>query len=157
MMAVWAISFCFTHFWGPGTADPETPASIGRTSPRNGAPADLTTDSLYCRELHSREGCQSCMMDHDGLYLESQNYVKSRPFGLFLKVLGHDFAYLWGPLPSPGMGCWYKHLWSVVLQYLPRPPNVPLLRALWSLLDGIWGVLKGSWGLLVFIATPLPK
>ena len=32
---------------------------------------------------------------------------------------------------------------------LPRPPNVPLLRALWSLLDGIWGVLKGSWGVLV--------
>ena len=27
--------------------------------------------------------------------------------------------------------------------------NVPLLRALWSLLDGIWGVLKGSWGVLV--------
>ena len=26
----------------------------------------------------------------------------------------------------------------------PRPPNVPLLRAFWSLLDGTWGVLKGS-------------
>ena len=25
-----------------------------------------------------------------------------------------------------------------------HPPNVPLLRALWSLLDGIWGSLKGS-------------
>ena len=33
---------------------------------------------------------------------------------------------------------------------VPRPPNVPLLRALWSLLDGIWGVLKGSRGLLVY-------
>ena len=32
---------------------------------------------------------------------------------------------------------------------VPRPPNVPLLRAVWSLLDGIWGVLKGSWGVLV--------
>ena len=32
---------------------------------------------------------------------------------------------------------------------VPRPPNVPLLRALWSLLDAIWGVLKGSWGVLV--------
>ena len=32
---------------------------------------------------------------------------------------------------------------------IPRPPNVPLLRALWSLLDGIWGLLKGSWGVLV--------
>ena len=31
---------------------------------------------------------------------------------------------------------------------LPRPPNVPLLRALWSLLDGIWSLLKGSWGVL---------
>ena len=30
----------------------------------------------------------------------------------------------------------------------PTPPNVPLLRALWSLLDGIWGLLKGSWGVL---------
>ena len=30
----------------------------------------------------------------------------------------------------------------------PRPPKVPPLRALWSLLDGFWGVLKGSWGLL---------
>ena len=32
---------------------------------------------------------------------------------------------------------------------LPRPPNVALLKALWSLLDGIWGLLKGSWGVLV--------
>ena len=30
----------------------------------------------------------------------------------------------------------------------PRRPNVPLLRALWSLLAGIWGVSKGSWGVL---------
>ena len=31
---------------------------------------------------------------------------------------------------------------------LPRPPNVPGLRALWYLLDGIWGLLKvvgGCW------------
>ena len=35
------------------------------------------------------------------------------------------------------------------LPKLPRPPNLPLLRALWSLLVGIWGVLKGSWGVLV--------
>ena len=34
---------------------------------------------------------------------------------------------------------------------LPTPPNVPLLRALRSLLDGIWGVLEGSWGVLVNI------
>ena len=32
---------------------------------------------------------------------------------------------------------------------LPRLPNVPLLRALWSLLDGIWGLLKGSWKVYV--------
>ena len=32
--------------------------------------------------------------------------------------------------------------------YQPCAPNVPLLRALWSLLDGIWGSLKGSWGVL---------
>ena len=30
----------------------------------------------------------------------------------------------------------------------PGPPTVPLLRALWSVLDGIWGVLKGSWRVL---------
>ena len=30
----------------------------------------------------------------------------------------------------------------------PGPPNVPLLRALWSLFDGMWGILKGSWGVL---------
>ena len=29
-----------------------------------------------------------------------------------------------------------------------RPSNLPLLRALWTPLDGIWGVLKGSWGVL---------
>ena len=29
---------------------------------------------------------------------------------------------------------------------MPRPPNVPLLRALPSPLDGIWGVLTRSWG-----------
>ena len=27
-------------------------------------------------------------------------------------------------------------------------PDVPQLRALWSLLDSIWGVLKGGWGVL---------
>ena len=32
---------------------------------------------------------------------------------------------------------------------VPRPPNVALLRALWSLLVGIWDILKGSWGVLV--------
>ena len=30
----------------------------------------------------------------------------------------------------------------------PRSSNVPLLAALWSLLDGIWGLLKGSCGVL---------
>ena len=38
---------------------------------------------------------------------------------------------------------------ALSVELLPRPPNVPLLRALWSLLDGIWGLLKGSWGVLV--------
>ena len=35
------------------------------------------------------------------------------------------------------------------LFHLPGPPNVPPLRALWSLFVGIWGILKGSWGVLV--------
>ena len=39
---------------------------------------------------------------------------------------------------------------SVKGSELPGPPNVPLLGALWSLLDGIWGLLKGSWGVLVW-------
>ena len=39
--------------------------------------------------------------------------------------------------------------WTPKVRPFPRPPNVPLLRALWSLLDGIWSVLKGSWGVLV--------
>ena len=30
-------------------------------------------------------------------------------------------------------------------------PNVPLLKALWSLVDGVWGLLKGSWGVLVLV------
>ena len=40
--------------------------------------------------------------------------------------------------------------WNVAKDLsVPAPPNVALLRAVWSLLDGIWGVLKGSWGVLV--------
>ena len=34
---------------------------------------------------------------------------------------------------------------------VPRPPNVPPLRALQSLSDGICGLLKGSWGVLVVV------
>ena len=30
----------------------------------------------------------------------------------------------------------------------PAPPNIALLRALWSLLDGTWGILNSSWGVL---------
>ena len=43
------------------------------------------------------------------------------------------------------------------IKLLPTPPNIPLLRALWSVLDGTWGLLKGSWGVLVHsvIATLL--
>ena len=42
-----------------------------------------------------------------------------------------------------------------LLGHLPRPPNVPPLRALWSLLDGIWGVLEGIWGVLVLNKGPI--
>ena len=35
---------------------------------------------------------------------------------------------------------------------MPRPPNVPLLRALWSLFDGISGILEGSLGVLALCA-----
>ena len=50
-----------------------------------------------------------------------------------------------GPLSKLLIGRVYR-------DHIPRPPNVPLLKALWSLLDGIWGVLKGSWGVLVVSA-----
>ena len=42
-----------------------------------------------------------------------------------------------------------QNLWLISIGHLRRPPNVPLLRALWSLLDGILGLLKGGWGVLV--------
>ena len=32
---------------------------------------------------------------------------------------------------------------------IATPPDVPLFRAIWSLLDAIWGLFKGSWGVLV--------
>ena len=34
-----------------------------------------------------------------------------------------------------------------------RLPNVALLMALWSLLDGIWGILKRSWGVPVGLVS----
>ena len=43
------------------------------------------------------------------------------------------------------------YVYVFIYIYTPAPPNVPLLRALWSPLDGILGVLKGSWGVLVYI------
>ena len=49
-----------------------------------------------------------------------------------------------GPLQT----CGYRILKFGETVFLD-PPNVALLRALWSLLDGNWGVLKGSWGVLV--------
>ena len=52
-------------------------------------------------------------------------------------------------------------VWSEIVYYSlsepcsdPRPPNVPLLRPLWSLLDSIWGVLKGTWGVLDYSQYP---
>ena len=48
---------------------------------------------------------------------------------------------------------WLQSSWAepghTHLPHLPRPPNVPLLRAWWSLLHGIGGFLKGSWAVLV--------
>ena len=32
-----------------------------------------------------------------------------------------------------------------------RLPNVPLLGAVWSLVDSIWDSLKGSWGVLALV------
>ena len=46
---------------------------------------------------------------------------------------------------------------SVLGRSLPRPPNVRLLRALWSLFIGIWGFLKGTLGLLVWVLHQMCK
>ena len=67
------------------------------------------------------------------------NTIKSKVFGT------RNLKY-WVLGPS---GLINPHLILFVLGPLPRPPNVALFRALWSLLDGIWGFLKGSWGVLV--------
>ena len=39
-------------------------------------------------------------------------------------------------------------VWELSSGPVTYTPNVPPLRALWSLLVGIWGTLKGSWGVL---------
>ena len=58
---------------------------------------------------------------------------------------------IWGPgdgrLREPSSGLGSPCLKSLFRACVPRPPNVPLLRALWSLLDP--SSLKGSWGVLV--------
>ena len=41
------------------------------------------------------------------------------------------------------------YTWGSKQPKLTRPPNVPLFRALRSLLHGIWGVSKSSWGVLI--------
>ena len=46
------------------------------------------------------------------------------------------------------LGADYKGLLEDIQDHGPILPNVPLLRALWSLLDGIWRPLKGSSGVL---------
>ena len=48
--------------------------------------------------------------------------------------------------------CIYVHVNVHIFLHIciSTPPNVPLLRALRSLLDGIWGSLKGSCGVLVY-------
>ena len=59
------------------------------------------------------------------------------------EVLVRGFLASW--LRRPGVATELK----LRVSYLPRPPNVPLLRGLWYPLDGIWGLLKGTWGVLV--------
>ena len=75
-----------------------------------------------------------------------------------LDLGGLDMAYVSGavhsksrPGTTPSWRIFQDAIWTPKaseLQYIPRPPNVPLLRALWSLVDGICGVSKGSWGVL---------
>ena len=63
------------------------------------------------------------------------------PFQGFFSALGNQ---------SPGLtNAMTRQTKPIVLGSVPRPPWVPLLRALWYLLDGIWGLSKGSWGVLV--------
>ena len=83
-------------------------------------------------------------LKYDSIYI----YMYIEPKGsrhLIMKELGltdHDYSGFWGLSPSQ-LCAW--NLWEYPN---PRLPNVPLLRALWYLLDGIWGSLKGSWGVL---------
>ena len=64
-------------------------------------------------------------------------------------VLGR--AGFWGPrsLAPDFEGPNTQYVRLLIPISLPRPPNVPLLRASWSLLVGIWGLLKGSSGVMV--------
>ena len=72
-----------------------------------------------------------------------------------LSILGH-WSIILGSLEVRGTLNSLQHalgkvrsnevLKTSVQPHRSRPLNVPLLRALWSLLDGIWGSLKGSWG-----------
>ena len=88
------------------------------------------------------------------------------PFGDHEAYKGHVWVPFFSNPPGPLYGCqevataWIPpqaslssstpgpDLMSPRQETPPRPPNVPLLRALWSLLVGIWGFLKGSWGVL---------
>ena len=58
---------------------------------------------------------------------------------------------------GPGTNLWFRPAPKYVCMYVwctygcvPRPRNVPLLRALWSLFVGISGILASNWGVLVY-------
>ena len=103
-------------------------------------------------------------------YTWTQKYVTQMAFWAPFRGLGHYIAYFWVPrrpctLNGPSASFILVRPLTPPLQHLrrssrakipgvrgsllPRPPNEPLLRASWSLLDGIWGALEGSWGVLV--------
>ena len=70
------------------------------------------------------------------VYLDLQNGPNDGPYILpILSLLGY-WAILLGSFGGPG-----------------RPPNVPVLRVFWSLLDGAWGALRGSWLVLALRKT----
>ena len=60
------------------------------------------------------------------------------------------FQKFWGGKEQCGPYHNLKH--DSIRSRAPRPPNVPLLRAFWSLLDDIWSISKASWGVLFALA-----
>ena len=68
------------------------------------------------------------------------------PFMLRIPI--HTYGNARPALPAPPSWFRSSKTGSKERSSQPRPPNVPLLRALWLRLVGMWVLLKSSWGVL---------